>query len=75
MKMLQGFDVSQIKMIEDEQKKTENLVPIIRYCKICGASNYVTKRAAVKPCKVCGNPIFHDERTEFKYKLGKRLKK
>ncbi len=75
MKMLQGYNVQQIKMIEQEQKKTNNLSSIIRYCKICGASNYVTKRVEMKPCKVCGNPVFYDDRVEFKYKLGKRLKK
>lgn len=74
MKMLYGSGSLEKKLIEEEKRKTESLRKIRRYCKVCGTTSYIPKKEGLKHCRVCGNLIFYDEKAEFKYKLGKRLK-
>jgi ribosomal protein L37AE/L43A len=63
------------KLVKEEVKRNGYWVQFKKRCPECDCTNYMRPNVDVMLCKVCGTKIYKDEKTKFKYELGRRLKR
>lgn len=61
------------KMIKEEYVRSRYWQQFSKLCPNCCCVNYLKPNADMVRCKICGTKIFRDEKTKFKYELGKRI--
>ena len=67
-------DVDFYKMLKKDVKLQDAIKKHNRYCKHCGHTMTLLNTDRVL-CTWCGNWIYYDEKTEFKYKMLEQMKK
>lgn len=75
MKEKTEYTSQMIKMIKQEQEKSQALSKIRKYCPNCGHTVYVPKYKKKIFCDHCWHAVYYDEKEEFKDILQSKLRK
>lgn len=62
------------KQFKEDTKKFESICQNTIKCK-CGCSNVFNFQTERQICRWCGNYVYKDNKTEFKYKIKEQLNK
>ncbi|MBQ4263096.1 MAG: hypothetical protein IJB83_02490 [Bacilli bacterium] len=60
---------------EKEEKLSTVFISLTKKCDTCGHSIIFTTKVDMRICSYCGNAVFKDKQTEFKYRVKEKIYK